>query len=335
MIAAGTRPPRVTQTMAWNGPARGEPPDQRARVAVELVPGDRKGFLRLGLRLRLLKHLRHGLSYRRGTRQRVLQRFSPAWKRVAVEKSGSSRRAQSLRIARETHFICDYDMHIDYRMISDCHCSSRGVSGDGPKAERGWRPAVRLVTAAREVRNRPPGTTTGREELAARLRRKCRRRKRGTQWPKLPGGAPRGARPASWDARRSQAPGVPRHGMSAAAQRHPAPVGAPPTPHRGGTNQTRAQCAAGTRWLFDSEDNRKPAGDSDVRLDCQCTRVRRSRARRIVWRRPHQLMSAGRARNRSARQARRRPRPCASAARGGTGRRAGSPPRRRGNRAAS
>src|ERR1700704_5547316 len=40
----------------------GEPPDQRPCVAVELVPGDGKGLLRLQLlRLRLLKRLRHEL----------------------------------------------------------------------------------------------------------------------------------------------------------------------------------------------------------------------------------------------------------------------------------
>ena len=44
-IAAGTRPPRVIATSASNGPDAGEPPGERAGVAVELVPGDRKGFV--------------------------------------------------------------------------------------------------------------------------------------------------------------------------------------------------------------------------------------------------------------------------------------------------
>src|SRR5215471_6345053 len=55
-IAAGTSPPRVTQTIAWNGPA----PASRqasARIAMELIPRDRKGLVRL--RLRLLERLRH------------------------------------------------------------------------------------------------------------------------------------------------------------------------------------------------------------------------------------------------------------------------------------
>ena len=44
-IAAGTSPPRVIATIASNGPRRGEAPGERARVAVELVPGNRKGLV--------------------------------------------------------------------------------------------------------------------------------------------------------------------------------------------------------------------------------------------------------------------------------------------------
>src|SRR5437870_6422765 len=42
----------------------------------------------------------------------------------------------------------------------------------------------------------------GCEELAARIRSKCRRRKRGTGAQNRHGGAPGGERPALWDARR-------------------------------------------------------------------------------------------------------------------------------------
>jgi len=47
-IAAGTRPPRVMQTTASNGPAPEEPPGQRAGIAMELVPRHRKYFFRTG-----------------------------------------------------------------------------------------------------------------------------------------------------------------------------------------------------------------------------------------------------------------------------------------------
>ena len=40
-------------------PGAGQAPRQRARIAVELIPRDRKRFLRLWLRLRLLTRLRH------------------------------------------------------------------------------------------------------------------------------------------------------------------------------------------------------------------------------------------------------------------------------------
>ena len=43
-MAAGTSPPRVMQTRPWNGPEAGQPPGKRASIAVELVPGDGKGF---------------------------------------------------------------------------------------------------------------------------------------------------------------------------------------------------------------------------------------------------------------------------------------------------
>jgi hypothetical protein len=46
-------------------PGAGEPPGQRAGIAVELVPSDRKGFL--WLRLRLRKRLRHELPSPAGT----------------------------------------------------------------------------------------------------------------------------------------------------------------------------------------------------------------------------------------------------------------------------
>ena len=49
MIAAGTRPPRVMQTMAFHCRIdAGKPPGKRAGVAVELVPGDGKGLVGKG-----------------------------------------------------------------------------------------------------------------------------------------------------------------------------------------------------------------------------------------------------------------------------------------------
>ena len=45
MIAAGTMPPRVTQTIACQVPCAGEPPGERAGVAMELVPGHREGLV--------------------------------------------------------------------------------------------------------------------------------------------------------------------------------------------------------------------------------------------------------------------------------------------------
>jgi len=93
----------------------------------------------------------------------------------------------------------------------------------------------------------------GCEELAGRIRSKCRRRKRGTGAQNRHGGAPGGERPALWDARRldrrlacrvtCRPNGVPR--------KHPYVSRRSATPHWGQRSEsfkTRAQKrAAGTR----------------------------------------------------------------------------------------
>src|SRR4029453_17343122 len=46
-------------------PGSGQAPRQRARIAVELIPRDRKRFLRLWLRLRLLTRVRHRFHHKK------------------------------------------------------------------------------------------------------------------------------------------------------------------------------------------------------------------------------------------------------------------------------
>ena len=70
-IAAGTRPPRVIATSASNGPDAGQPPGERAGVAVELVPRDRKGLFAGGGHGRLLgSNAAASLSKRAAPRER-------------------------------------------------------------------------------------------------------------------------------------------------------------------------------------------------------------------------------------------------------------------------
>src|SRR5436309_13723723 len=66
-----------------------------------------------------------------------------------------------------------------------------------PKVERGVVPSSREARDPARQALRP-----GCEELAGRIRSKCRRRKRGTGAQNRHGGAPGGERPALWDARR-------------------------------------------------------------------------------------------------------------------------------------
>src|SRR5438093_6473984 len=66
-----------------------------------------------------------------------------------------------------------------------------------PKVERGVVPSSREARDPARQALRP-----GCEELAGRIRSKCRRRKRGTGAQNRHGGAPGGGRPALWDARR-------------------------------------------------------------------------------------------------------------------------------------
>src|SRR5438034_11333006 len=72
------------------------------------------------------------------------------------------------------------------------------------KAERGVASrGGRLVTARLgSPGSRPPGTTTWLRGARCTDRGSCRRRKRGPEAQNRHGGAPRGERPALWDARR-------------------------------------------------------------------------------------------------------------------------------------
>src|SRR5262245_9564091 len=67
-----------------------------------------------------------------------------------------------------------------------------------------WRPAAAARNRwPREARDPArQALRPGCEELAERIRRQCRRRKRGPEAQNRHGGAPRGERPALWDARR-------------------------------------------------------------------------------------------------------------------------------------
>src|SRR5436309_15848239 len=74
-----------------------------------------------------------------------------------------------------------------------------------PKMERGVASRRRRLVTVGIGRPRDPvrrALRPGCEELAARIRSKCRRRKRGTGAQNRHGGAPGGERPALWDARR-------------------------------------------------------------------------------------------------------------------------------------
>src|SRR6266536_1070890 len=101
-------------------------------------------------------------------------------------------------------------------MLEGSHPRSlRGVSGGDPEGGvRKWRPAAAARNRwPREARDpRPPGTTTWlRGARRTDPEGKCpplhdggrrRRRKRGPEAQNRHGGAPRGERPALWDARR-------------------------------------------------------------------------------------------------------------------------------------
>src|SRR5215475_3347631 len=105
-----------------------------------------------------------------------------------------------------------------------------------------WRPASRLVTAPREVRGPArQALRPGCEELAARAAEEMLQTEARPPAVNRQGGAPRGERPASWGASRSQA----------RQQRH-APVGAPPPlvffrEEGGKRDQPGRQRVAGTR----------------------------------------------------------------------------------------
>src|ERR1700730_7836037 len=124
-------------------------------------------------------------------------------------------------------------------MLDESHpCSGGPFSRDDREGGGGnGVPRLRLVTAASGGSGNPPARhyDLAARSIAARIRRKCRRWKRGTQTQNRHGGAPKGARPASWDA--GTPAGVPdpqRHCGSTGCRCTRAPVGAPPTPHRGG-----------------------------------------------------------------------------------------------------
>jgi hypothetical protein len=136
-------------------------------------------------------------------------------------------------------------------------CSSRGVSGDDP--EDGGRrgvPRLRLVTMAPGGTDiRPPGTRTCAARSSLRvLRRQCRSRKRGAGAQK----------PPRWSAERRASYVIGRKaprkrlvcgviaGRTDAQRRIRAPVGAPPSPRRGGyKSRPGRNRVAGTTWADD------------------------------------------------------------------------------------
>src|SRR3981081_1763186 len=149
-------------------------------------------------------------------------------------------------------------------MVEDSHPRSwRGVSGDDPEGGAGSGvPRLRLVTAGSGgPGHRPPGITTwlrgarctdpeGRPEMEARPPAENRH-----------GGAPRGERPASWDAPRlTSAEVAPRKRDNNTS----APVGAPPAPLLGWVRRDKdkpgAERVAGTKntALFDIVRCRNP-----------------------------------------------------------------------------
>src|SRR3954447_374399 len=79
------------------------------------------------------------------------------------------------------------------RLLETILKAKRGVASCG----RGSYPRAGEVRDTARQARRP-----GCEELAARIRRQCRRWKRGPRPKNRHGGAPRGERPASWDAPR-------------------------------------------------------------------------------------------------------------------------------------
>src|SRR5713101_9160445 len=102
-----------------------------------------------------------------------------------------------------------------YRIYATSRISlaHRGASPETvPLAERGVASrGYGSYPQPREVRDPVrQALRPGREELAARIRRKCRRWKHGTPAENRHGGAPRGARPPLGTRGASQAPGVPR-----------------------------------------------------------------------------------------------------------------------------
>jgi len=118
---------------------------------------------------------------------------------------------------------------IEGRLLETILKAERGVASRGC----GSLPLSREVGYPARQALRP-----GREELAARIRRQCRRWKRGT-WPKTATVERREARvPRHGTQGASQAPGTPRHGVPTGCRCTRAPVGAPPTPRWGGKLQT-------------------------------------------------------------------------------------------------
>src|ERR1700704_51898 len=110
-------------------------------------------------------------------------------------------------------------------------------SRDDPEGgARNGVPRPRLVTVVSGGSGNPPARhyDLAARSFAARLGRKCPKWKRGTQTQNRHGGAPKGARPASWDAGAPRKrPGTQRYCVPTGCRCIRAPVGAPPTPRRG------------------------------------------------------------------------------------------------------
>src|SRR5712691_2566549 len=150
------------------------------------------------------------------------------------------------------NFNIDYVMNLRYKIRSLAH---RGASsGDVPEGgARLWRPAA----AARNRRPREardPARQTlrsGREELRCTDPEEMPGKEARTPAQNRHGGAPRGARPASWDARRlaSAWPAASRAGPTGAAAPVRLSALRPPLGFGAGTRSSPGRCCvAGTSW---------------------------------------------------------------------------------------
>ena len=214
-------------------------------------------------------------------RQALAERLTPlqvpseiveAWQWLTAQPPAQSLRAPlpgqpAGEFARGEPAMCDQSkISIDYDTIRgmDRAClAHRGASsGDDPRRSKTWRPAMRLVTAAP---GRPGAPPARQYDLAARsslhgLRRIMPETETRPTATNRHGGAPRGARPAGWDARRcASAPGLPREmrvhaHLTRQARRvplHPCACRRSAHPSRWGLNFTpRVQTRRGNDYVF-------------------------------------------------------------------------------------